>query len=282
MNHIARIVAMFLIAQFIGLFVGIQLSGSPSYSDLNVTPNQQSGDVWNSFLFILYVIVVAVIVVLVIRYFKWSHSLFKLFEMVMIFSTSSLVFYIFLAYLGAPYAVEITVVLSLLLVLLKVRRPEFRNVAAIISSAAAGALFGFSFDMIPALIFVAFASVYDYVSVFVTKHMIYMAKEMSKMDLSFAIASREKRYVKEHRKEEEFSVELGSGDIALPLMLAVSAYRGFGLVDAFAVVLGATVGLVIVLYYVTRNRIFLPALPPLCFFGVLCFGFSRVLLHGAL
>ena len=96
MNHIARIVAMFLIAQLIGLFVGIQLSGSPTYSDLNVTPNQQSGDIWNSVLFILYIVAVAVIVVLVIRYFKWSHSLFRLFEIVMIFTTSSLVFFVFL------------------------------------------------------------------------------------------------------------------------------------------------------------------------------------------
>jgi len=280
MNHIARIVAMFLIAQFIGLFVGIQLVGNPVYNDLNVTPNQQPGDMGNSFLFILYVILVAVIVVLVIRYVKWSHSLFRLFEVVMIFGTSSLVFFIFLTYFGVPYYMEITVALSLLLVLLKVKRPEFRNVAAIISSAAAGALFGFSFDMIPALIFITFASLYDFVSVFVTKHMIYMAKEMSKMDLSFTISSREKRYVKAHKKEEEFSVELGSGDIALPLMLAVSAYRfDFSFIDAFAVVFGATVGLVIVLYYVTKNKVFLPALPPLCFFGVLSFGLSRLLLH---
>ncbi|MCX6776459.1 MAG: presenilin family intramembrane aspartyl protease [Candidatus Micrarchaeota archaeon] len=280
MNHIARIVAMFLIAQLIGLFVGIQLVGNPVYGDLNVTPNQQPGDTGNSFLFILYVILVAVIVVLVIKYFKWSHSLFRLFEVVMIFGTSSIVFFIFLTYFGVPYSMEITVVLSLLLVLLKVKRPEFRNVAAIISSAAAGALFGFSFDMIPALIFIVFASLYDFVSVFVTKHMIYMAKEMSKMELSFTISSREKRYVKEHKKEEEFSVELGSGDIALPLMLAVSAYRfDFSVIDAFAVVFGATVGLVIVLYYVTKNKVFLPALPPLCFFGVLSFGLSRLLLH---
>ena len=282
MNHIARIVAMFLIAQFIGLFVGVQLSGNQTYGDLNVTPNQQPGDIWNSVLFILYVIVVAVIVVLVIRYFKWSHSLFKLFEIVMIFTTSSLVFFVFLEYFGVPHSTEITVVLSLLLVLMKVMRPEFRNVAAVISSSAAGALFGFSFDVVPALIFIAFASLYDFVSVFVTKHMIYMAKEMSKMDLSFAISSREKKHVKVHKKdkEEEMSVELGAGDIALPLMLAVSAYRySYSFIDAFAVVLGATVGLVIVLHYVTTRRVFLPALPPLCSLGALFFLFARLLLH---
>jgi presenilin-like A22 family membrane protease len=280
MNHIARIVAMFLLAQFIGLFVGIQLSGNKTYSELNVTPNQQPGDVGNSIIFLLYVIVVAVIVILVIRYMRWASFLFRMLELLTIFTTSSIVFFVVLSYLQVQYSYEISFILSVLLVVLKFVYPRVKNLTAIISSAAVGALFGFSFDIIPTLLFVIFISLYDFIAVFVTKHMVYMAKEMSKMDLSFSISSKEKRYVKEKRKEEEFSVELGSGDMAIPLMLAVSAYRmSFSLVDSFAVVLGSTVGLVIVLYYVTTRKVFLPALPPLCFFGVLFLGFARLLLH---
>ena len=279
MNHIARIVAMFLIAQLIGLFVGIQLIGNPEqYGNPNVTPNQQSGDVGNSVIFILYVVTVAVIVILIIKYLKWATFLFKALELFTVFVTSTIVFVVFFAYLRVPYAYELSFVLSILLVALKFLYPRIKNATAIISSAAVGALFGFSFDIVPTLIFVAMLSLYDFVAVFITKHMVYMAKEMSKMDLSFSVSSRERRYVKEKKKEEEFSVELGSGDMAIPLMLAVSAYKmNYSMMDSFAVVLGSSIGLVLVLYYVTRKRVFLPALPPLCFFGVLFLGLARLL-----
>ncbi|NYZ76202.1 hypothetical protein H0N98_03040 [Candidatus Micrarchaeota archaeon] len=282
MKHIARIVAMFLIAQFIGLFVGIQMIGNKEvYGNYNVTPNQQPGDVGNSVIFLLYVVAVAVIVVIVIKYFRWAAFLFRVLELFTIFMTSTLVFMVTLSYFGLPHALEMSIVLSAMLVALKFVYPRIKNATAIISSSAVGALFGFSFDIVPTLLFIILISLYDFVSVFITRHMVYMAKEMSKMDLSFSIASREKRYVREKgkRKEEEFSVELGSGDIAIPLMLAVSAYNSFTIVDSLAVVLGTTIGLIVVLYYVTTRRVFLPALPPLCFSGVLFLAISRLLLH---
>lgn len=279
-KHIARILAMFLAAQLLGLFVGVQLIGEPTYGEWNVTPNQQPGDVGNSVLFLFYVVVTALIIVLVIRYLRWATFMFRVLEFVMIFITSSIVFFVILYYFQVPNAYEITAALSLGLASFKFIRPEIKNLTAVISSAAVGALFGFSFDILPTLIFVAMISIYDFAAVFVTKHMVYMAKELSKMDLSFTVSSRERRYVKEKGREEEFCVELGSGDMAIPLMLAVSAYKiSFSLVDSFSVILGSSIGLCIVLYYVTKRRVFLPALPPLCFFGVLSLFCARVLLH---
>jgi presenilin-like A22 family membrane protease len=282
MNHIARIVAMFLLAQFIGLFVGIQMVGNKDiYSPYNVTPNQQPEDWSNSVIFITEVIVVAAMVVLIIKYFRWAVSLLRVLELFTIFVSSTLVFQVSLAYFGVPQSFEVSIVLAAMLVALKFFYPRIKNATAIISSAGVGALFGFSFGIVPTTLLVILISLYDFISVFITRHMVYMAKEMSKMDLSFSIASREKRYVKERgkRKEEEFSIELGSGDIAIPLMLAVSVYNSFTLVDSLAVVLGTSVGLIAVLYYVTRKRVFLPALPPLCFCGVLFLAVSRLLLH---
>ncbi len=282
MNHIARIVVMFLLAQFIGLFVGIQMVGNKEvYSPYNVTPNQQPEDAVNSVIFIVEVIIVAVVVVLIIRYFRWAVPLLRMLELLTIFVTSTLVFQVSLAYFGISHSFEASIALAAMLVILKFLYPRIKNTTAIISSAGVGALFGFSFGIIPTLLLIILISLYDFISVFITKHMVYMAKEMSKMDLSFSIASREKRYVREKgkRKEEEFSVELGSGDIAIPLMLAVSAYNSFTIVDSLAVVLGTTIGLIVVLYYVTTRRVFLPALPPLCFSGVLFLAISRLLLH---
>lgn len=279
-KNIVRIVVMFLAAQFLGLFVGIQLIGEPTYQEWNITPNRQPGDVGNSVIFLLYVVITALIIVVVIKYLRWAAFLFKLLEFFMIFVASSVVFFVVLYYFQIPYVYELTLLLSAGLALFKFLYPKIKNLTAIIASAAVGALFGFSFDIVPSLLLVALISLYDFAAVFVTKHMVYMAKELSKMDLSFSVSSRERRYVKERKREEELSIELGSGDMAIPLMLAVSAYKiSFSLIDSLAVTFGTTIGLVLVLHYVTTRRVFLPALPPLCFFGVLFLFLARVLFH---
>jgi len=268
---------MFIIAQAIGLFVGIQMSASPEFSEFNVSPTQQPGDIMNSLIFIGYVILGAVIVVLMLRFYK-GLLVFKFMEGLIIFVSSNIVFTVILYAVGFPLFIELGFFLSMALVGAKYLYPQVKNLTAIIASAGVGAVFGFSLDMLPALVLIVGLSIYDFVSVFWTKHMVYMAKELSKKDLSFSITAKERRYVKELGKEEESRLELGTGDMAIPLMLAVSAYKmsaTLGLLYSIAVVIGSTVGLVFVLVYVTKRRVFLPALPPLTFFAISALAIAR-------
>jgi hypothetical protein len=131
------------------------------------------------------------------------------------------------------------------------------------------------------------------VAVFITKHMIAMAKEMSSRNLAFLIGSTDvealpKKYlsssdIRELKKQESkikdplvkglvkegvfpvvSQVQLGTGDLALPLMLAVSAYISFfSYFAAVMIAVGSAAGMVFTMYLLKRYKVALPAIPPL-------------------
>ncbi|MEW6328969.1 MAG: presenilin family intramembrane aspartyl protease [Candidatus Micrarchaeota archaeon] len=282
MKQVAMIFLMFLLAQLLGLYVGAMLitlsSVMPEISQLNVAPGGESGDVSNSLFFLLYILAGAAVILIVLKLYK-GLILFKLMETMIILVASFIVFFAVFIALGVPNYEELSLVFALGLAVMKFIFPRIRNATAVIASAGVGAIFGFSLDIIPAILFVFGLCLYDFLSVFWTRHMITMARELGKRELSFSVSASGKSYkayrappsrLKTMPKEEKITtLELGTGDMAVPLMLAVSAYKVGGLVSSFSVVIGSSLALAYVLYYVYKNRVFLPALPPLAFGGLL-------------
>ncbi len=282
MKQVTSILLLFLSAQLLGLFTGIVLIQAaqiyPEFQDFNVAPGGESASPYSSAIFLIYVLVGAAAMVLVIRYYK-GVMLFKLVESAAIFIAANIVFYVFLLVFSVPYDWLIAIILSLGLVIARFFRPGLKNFAAVMASAGIGAVFGFSLDMLPTLIFVAGLSLYDFLAVFWTGHMVYMAKELGKRNLAFSVTATEMEYSRKTRKQEPSTLELGTGDMVIPLMLAVSAYKlSFSFFDSAAVVIGASFGLAAVLWYVTTRRTFLPALPPISFFALLALGIARFVL----
>ncbi len=123
-----------------------------------------------------------------------------------------------------------------------------------------------------------------------------MARELGGRNLAFSInaesyekvmvkvkptaAEKRKKGKKAKPKYEErwrkSSLELGTGDIAIPLMLAVSAFKTGSVIAPVAIVLASTAALYGVLWYVLERREFLPALPPLAGAGTATFIFVRL------
>ena len=58
-----------------------------------------------------------------------------------------------------------------------------KNTAAILVTAGVGTIFGVSMGILPLLMFLILLAVYDFLSVFVTKHMGEMAEFIVKKDL---------------------------------------------------------------------------------------------------
>jgi hypothetical protein len=130
--------------------------------------------------------------------------------------------------------------------------------------------------------------------------MVTMAREISSRNLAFLIGSSDveavptgyltKRDVRDFRRETKgekikdpmlkrlvkegivpviSQVQLGSGDLALPLMVAVSAYISFlSYFAAVMVIVGAACGMVFTMYLLKRYKVALPAIPPL--FAFIC------------
>ncbi|MBI4399981.1 hypothetical protein HY570_04495 [Candidatus Micrarchaeota archaeon] len=273
MRDILSILLMFILVQTLGLYVGVNLVKSEQFEILNVAPGQDSSNPYNSLLFMVYIILGAVFLLFLIKYYK-GIMIFRLLEASIIFIASNIVFSVILFSFNVSLAFELSIILSLALAGAKFFRPELRNLAAVLSSSGVGAIFGFSLDILPAILLVLALSVYDILSVFWTRHMVVMAQSLGKMNLSFAISAEKKvkRKIRvegvEKEQEERSLLELGTGDLAIPLMLSVSAYRWGGLPSAIGVIIFSSIALFGVLTYVSKYRTFLPALPPLAIGGL--------------
>jgi len=143
------------------------------------------------------------------------------------------------------------------------------------------ALLGASLNPWTAVLILIIMSVYDYVAVYKTKHMVRMAKAMISGRAIFAMIFPEhwlgfKSPLNEAHPGEGFMM-LGTGDFVFPFIMAASAYA-VSPAAAWVVFSFALLGLLLMhLIFVSQKiRRPMPALPPLAAFAILGFILSVV------
>ena len=273
MKTVVRLLALFIVAQAIGIVVASGLLAGGAVSIAGGTYTLEDA------FFMVVGFAFAVLLLLAIMRLYKGELLYKIMEFVILSSAGFVVFYGIGVYVG--YGTYESVALALALALAKFIEPRVRNITAVISSAGIAVMFAMFLSLTEAVIFVIIMSVYDYVAVFITRHMVTMATEFGKRQLSFSISSQEKvmrkvkvadaKGVKRTVIEEKIErLELGTGDIALPLAFALVVFKtavphGFGPAVASFIIISvfSAMALAIVLFYVRKRRLFLPALPPI-------------------
>ena len=319
-RQLLYIIAMFMFVQFFGLLLGIALFNG----EVLPIPSQQSQSFFSTPLdllfYVAYIIIVSLILILLFKVYK-GKKLFIAFEAVVIFVASMIVFMVIfglindstiLTVYGTPITTNFSIaaIAALVLIYLKNRKPQLRNVAAIIASVGVGLILGISFPFYIALLFMGLIAIYDFVAVFITKHMLALARVAEDNNLALLIGvnevealparSLDREYVEEYRKNRSklkkgkelgnmlgnnlvpiaARVELGTGDLAIPLMVAISAYSpGPNFVLSFFVIFGAIAGLLLTMFILRKYKRALPAIPPL-FFGIIVFVLLYILVRG--
>ena len=321
LEPVLSIVLMFALTQALALLAGVLLISAavqnPVVNTVSVAPIQaEPENPLNAVFFIAYVLAGAAAALIAIRFFR-GRLAFRLLEFVVLTGSVSMLFFAFLvglAHADFLLAIGLSGAAGLLFALVKFFFKGLKNTAAILSSAGVGALLGFSMGFWPALLFIAAISLYDYIAVFKTRHMLALAQHLGARELSFTITAEKKEEKKEEKKSDEEKrekekiglanpepprlsssspssaksspsplppspssapssgverLDLGSGDLAIPAMLAVSTYGAAGLGGSLAIALGSTVSLYVLLKFVLEKRVALPALPPICM-GALC------------
>ena len=253
---------MFILAQILGVFVGSMiikdLTANPYVSGLVVTTD--ANDLGNAAFFIGYILFGAVFMIILIRYFKSLGIIFQLMEFVLISTSSSIVFYAFLRlFLSYAESTIIAIIIALAFSGSRLFFPQMKNAAAIFATAGVGTIFGISMGILPLLIFLILLSVYDFLSVFATKHMVEMAEFIVKKDMAFTVTARAPP-TKPGEKEQR--IDLGTGDMIAPIMMEVSALT-FSPMASLCVFIGAVVSMGLFLTLVFRKKMVLPALPPI-------------------
>jgi presenilin-like A22 family membrane protease len=262
MRLIASMLLIFVLAQLLGIFVGSMvikdMSANPYVSGLVVTTD--ANDLGNAGFFIGYILVGAIVMIVLIRYFKGIGILFQLMEFVLISTSSSIVFYAFLRlFLGFAESTLIAIAIALVFSGARLFIPRMKNAAAVFATAGVGTIFGISMGLLPLLIFLILLSIYDFLSVFATKHMVEMADFIVKKDMAFTVTA---RAPPEKPGGMEQRIDLGTGDMIAPIMMEVSALTLSPMASLF-VFLGAAVSMALFLSLVWKKKMVLPALPPI-------------------
>lgn len=253
--------SFFLLVQLFGLYLGngyLNLIKSGEAQPVFENPEKAE----NSLFLFLYIIAATIIIILVVKYIR---VLIRVIEIVVVFSATFLTFYILF-----PQVIILGFITALILNIWRIFKPSSlnQNLTIALAIPSIGALIGSSLGILPSLIFIVLLSVYDFVSVFITKHMIYMAKEVTKTTSAFALSMPYKfkkpitfKVGKEKIKKKFHVFHLGSGDMVIPLMFAVSVLATYGLAQALITVLGSAISFFLMLYFFAKRPQALPAIP---------------------
>ncbi len=277
------------IALFMVLVQVIALLLVPPLTSYNVQAFGDPQSVWNPIYYIILLLVLTGFLLLVIKYnVRWIVQ-----AIMGVAILSTLGYVIFgLVVLAVPsvgasndltLAAEVaSAVASVLLTALLLLYPEWFiiDTIGVLVAAGAAALFGISLAIIPTLILLILLAIYDYISVYKTKHMIRLAEGVMdlKMPIMFVMPRRAgysflraKGLPKEGGEREAYF--MGLGDAIMPTMLAVSANAflpnlprllGFVNVPALGSLVGTLVSYFVLMYIVVELKKPQAGLPFLC------------------
>lgn len=253
---LAWIIAISLVTQLLGLYCGLQYFNLIQSGEVETIIEQPEAP--QSSLLILFPILAGTAVILII--IRVKKSLLRVIETVSIFFSSWMAFDLLI-----PFSIGFLspgLLLSALLVAWKILRPSIlnKNLAVIFSVAGAGAVIGASLGLLPILVLVVLVSIYDFISVFITKHMVYMLKAITETQSAFTISVPEKfkkpvkfKLLDKTVKSKFHIFQLGAGDMVFPLMFAVSILTRYSLLNAISSIFGSLIALGLLIYFIAKK-----------------------------
>lgn len=172
------------------------------------------------------------------------------------------------AVVSAPW--DLLAALLMTLVFIFFRSVLVHNIGVVLGIAGIASILGLAISPTTALVLLVLLSFYDIISVYVTKHMVAMARNMieSGAPFGFIIPSEGASFLKprheaQARIGEQFMI-LGSGDVGLPLILACSLV-GLYVSEAVIVAAFSFIGLFLTHLIFINQEVRKPmaALPPI-------------------
>lgn len=156
------------------------------------------------------------------------------------------------------------------------------NLSVILGMAGVGSAVGLGFDPLIVVGLLVIFSIYDWIAVYKTKHMIKIAKEMIKSRAILGLIVPQKisdfmAELKEVKPGGKFLI-LGGGDVIFPLLFCVSLIPS-GILNSLIVAIFAFIGLLFSFWIFASQKIRrpIPALPPIALFSIIGFLITRLI-----
>lgn len=247
----------------IGIFSAYHYSLSPASIAI---PEVKFG--WGDAVFLAGVVM---FILLTSRYKKFGRVSYRLFLILVVFSGTQIVMGSFLA-----QPVDLWAALLITSAFVFLRNVLSHNVGVILGIAGIGSVLGLAISPKTAVVLMVAMSFYDIIAVYVTKHMLRMAKDMMEAGATFGfiIPSRVSGFLynknlAQTEVGDRFMI-LGSGDIGLPVILASSVVRS-SLSGGIVVAIFSLAGLFIthLIFVNQKERKPMAALPPIATMSVI-------------
>lgn len=200
------------------------------------------------------------------KFNKFKEIIFKGIFVLMCFGGGMTILNLFLPVFASVLTMGILIALWL-----EWKKVWVHDILIMLALVGVASFFGLEFSPSAVVVLLLIFSVYDFIAVYKTKHMVLMAKEMidKKVILGFIIP-KEIKYFKDDlgkvKPAGNFMI-LGGGDVVFPNLLAVSIMP-FGFLKALIIVVFALFGLLFSYWIFTREKEPIPALPPIAMFSM--------------
>jgi presenilin-like A22 family membrane protease len=238
---------IFLLVQSIGLYVGSKYIQQVEEEEVQRAPEVGVG-------IFIYILLTTGVMLLIIKYLKQA---LKLIEVFAVFGGATFASYVvFLDFMMEGQASMAAMGIAAVIVAARILRRDIitQNLAILSSIIGVGALLGSLLGWLPALVFLLALTIYDPIAVYKTKHMVTMAKEITKQKIAFTFAIPTEKHV----------FQLGGGDLVIPLVFSVSVMRDFSAMHSIAIMLGGLAAVSLLFLYVSKTPgKAMPALPPI-------------------
>lgn len=278
LSSVAALAGFLIIAQSIALLLAVP------FVQANMEVFADPGDVTNVFLYVALILIVTVIILFVIKIKKGralKHIILVAFGLTTLMLFHVVIFLV-LAHLNvdldtaATVAFIVGMALAIVVTILLYKYPEWYVVdfVGICVAAAVAAILGISFAILPVFVLLILLAIYDAVSVYKTKHMITLADAVAQERLPvLLVVPRRKGYsfrkqkslkTQIEKKEERDAMFMGLGDVVIPGVLVVSAFRwlpsdtGLGpfpnIFVAVFTIMGCLAGFIVLMRFVLKGK----------------------------
>jgi presenilin-like A22 family membrane protease len=263
----AKSASFFVLAYVVGFLTLFKIIDQPEMMSTIDSSAPSRGPVG----FLVQFLIVTVVFLALLPLFKRKPIFLKGFFYLIIFTGTGLILEIFIGQpLGFIIALALIIILAIKPIII------LHNILFIVAIVATSIILALSFDSISIAYILSALALYDLIAVYVTKHMVKMAKISASKGVYLGIILPEKS---KNLIAQKTSIKLGKGngfmflgggDIALPLMLSLSV-AAVNLTNGLIVGLFSFLGLFLLhlIFTLRKNPKPMPGLPPLVFMTIL-------------
>lgn len=260
---------MFVLAQLLAIVI------TPTFKEVGMQVFPEPEKVSNVIIYLGLILLITLVILIIAKY-----GLKKIIRAMILFAVFVTILYVFYPLLWklVPWGIvigelliDIPLILGLgwagVLTYCLWKRPEWWvvDVTGVVVAGGIASIFGLSFHILPAMILLIVLAIYDAIAVYKTKHMLELADSVVELRLPVLLVVPRKpgySFLKQPRikeqlagKEEREAFFMGLGDLVIPGILTISAFRFLGsIIIAYSTLFGALIGFFILIKFVARGR----------------------------